>query len=88
MIRKKIKLTNRLGLHIRPCSLIVKTATKYKADLKISNGEITADGKSMLDLMQLSLMYGDTAELIADGEDEKELLEEIIKLFENNFGED
>ncbi len=88
MIKKKIVLKNRLGLHIRPCSMIVKTAGKYQSDFKISNGKMTVNAKSMLDLMQLGLMHGDEAELIADGKDEKELMDEIIKLFESKFGED
>jgi phosphotransferase system HPr (HPr) family protein len=69
--------------------MIVKAAGKYKADLKIKNQQnMTVDGKSMLELMQLAAMYGDEVELIADGQDEKELLNEITKLFEDKFGED
>ncbi len=89
MMKRKVILKNRLGLHIRPCSMIVKAAGKYKADLKIKNQQnMTVDGKSMLELMQLAAMYGDEVELIADGQDEKELLNEITKLFEDKFGED
>ena len=88
MIKKKIILKNRLGLHIRPCSMIVKIAGKYKSNFEMKVHDVKMNGKSMLNLMQLGAMYGDEVELIADGTDEKELITEMVKLFENKFGED
>ncbi|MDO9577455.1 MAG: HPr family phosphocarrier protein [Candidatus Cloacimonadales bacterium] len=88
MIRKKIVISNKLGMHARPATLIVKAATKYRSDFKIAKKDIEINGKSIMGVMTLAAEYGSSIELIADGVDEEYLIKEIAELFASKFGEE
>lgn len=88
MIRKKITVQNRLGLHARPSSLLVRLANKFRSDFHIRKDDMMINGKSIMGVMMLAAEYQSEIELVADGVDEEFLLEEIEKLFIDKFGED
>jgi phosphocarrier protein len=87
MIKKKVKIMNSLGLHARPSTLVVKTATKYRSEFHIRLNDMLINGKSIMGVMTLAAEKDSELELIADGIDEEYLLKEIIELFTNKFGE-
>lgn len=87
MIKKQVTVTNKLGLHLRPCTQIVKVAQKYDSTLNIIFNQLNVNAKSMLDLMQLAAGKGSELELVANGTDEKQLIKDIVNLFKDNFGE-
>ncbi|MCB5247349.1 MAG: HPr family phosphocarrier protein [Candidatus Cloacimonetes bacterium] len=88
MLQKKIKITNSLGLHARPSTLIVRAATKYRCDFYIEKNSMRVNGKSIMGVMMLAAECGSELNLIADGIDEEYLLEEIEELIKSGFGED
>lgn len=88
MIKKVVKLTNKLGIHVRPASLISKTASKYRSSFIIRKDDMEINGKSVMGIMMLGAGLGTELELIFDGVDEEELMEEIVELFEDKFGEE
>jgi phosphocarrier protein len=88
MIKKEVVLTNKLGIHVRPASLIAKTSSRYKSNFLIRKDNTEVNGKSVMGVMMLAAGQGTKLELIVDGVDEKELIQEIVQLFENNFGEE
>ena len=47
MKEKKLKITNRLGLHARAAAKIVSLTTKFKSKITIANGKKVADAKSI-----------------------------------------
>lgn len=77
-----------MGLHARPSALIVKAATKYRSDFFIEKDDMRVNGKSIMGVMMLAAECGSILNLIADGEDEDYLLEEIEALISGGFGED
>ncbi|MFN3966381.1 MAG: HPr family phosphocarrier protein [Endomicrobiia bacterium] len=87
MIEKTFIVKNKLGLHARPAGLFVQTVNKYKSQVRVFKNDQEVDGKSIMGLITLAAEYGSVLKIIVDGEDEKELLEELTKLFENNFNE-
>ncbi len=87
MIIKRIKVSNQLGLHARPSTMLVKKATQFRANLKIRKDEIEVNGKSLLGVLTLAAAYGTELEVVADGIDEKELIKEIEDLFSSGFNE-
>jgi len=87
MIKKKVTVTNKLGLHLRPCTQIVRASQKYTSTLNIQFNQLDVNAKSMLDLMQLAAEKGSELELVANGADERQLIKDIAKLFQDNFGE-
>ncbi|MCK5075078.1 MAG: HPr family phosphocarrier protein [Calditrichia bacterium] len=88
MIKKTIKITSVHGLHARPASLFVRTATQFKSEVKIHKDGMVVNGKSIMGVMMLAAEKGSKIELELSGEDEKKLLEAIEELFEKNFYEE
>ena len=85
---RKIKITNKLGLHARPSALLVKAATKYRSDFFIEKDGMRVNGKSIMGVMMLAAEYGSNLDILADGIDAEVLLNEIEQLFTSNFDED
>lgn len=88
MIRKTIEIVNKLGMHARPATMIVKAATKYRSDFRIKKEDMEINGKSIMGVMTLAAEFGSELDLIADGPDEEYLIKEIVELFASKFGEE
>ncbi|MCX7878012.1 MAG: HPr family phosphocarrier protein [Ignavibacteria bacterium] len=87
MIEKKVRIINKAGMHTRPASQLVKIAAKYKADFYIIKDGFQINGKSIIGVMSLAAEEGSELTLKFDGPDEKSAASEIIKFFEEGFGE-
>ncbi|AZO94111.1 HPr family phosphocarrier protein [Halocella sp. SP3-1] len=74
-----------LGIHARPASLLVKTASSLKSKVMIKKNDKTADCKRILGLMRLGIKCGETVTVSISGEDEEESFETIKEFFEENF---
>ncbi|HNZ07152.1 MAG TPA: HPr family phosphocarrier protein [Candidatus Cloacimonadota bacterium] len=88
MIQKKIKVSNKLGLHARPSALMVRAATKFRSEFFIEKDGMRVNGKSIMGVMMLAAESGSTLNLIADGVDESYLIEEVSALITSGFGEE
>lgn len=88
MIKKKITIKNKAGLHARPAALLVKRAARFKSDFFIHMYGYRINGKSILGVMTLAAEQGAELELEFDGADEEKASESIIELFENGFNEE
>ncbi|MFC1501747.1 HPr family phosphocarrier protein [Elusimicrobiota bacterium] len=87
MIEKQIEIRNKLGLHARPAAVMVQTASKFKAKIKIRKDSSEVDAKSIMGIMTLAANAGSKIILVADGEDEQEAISELGKLIEAGFDE-
>ncbi len=87
MIEKEVKIVNKAGMHTRPASMLVKIAAKYLSDFYIIKDGFQINGKSIIGVMSLAAEFGSTVKLRFDGPDEKEASADIIKYFEDGFGE-
>ena len=58
-----------VGLHARPAALFVQQAAGFHSAIRLSCGERTADGKSILGVLQLGASAGSTVEIRAEGDD-------------------
>jgi phosphotransferase system HPr (HPr) family protein len=83
----KVKIINRLGLHLRAAAQIVKTAAKFKCRILIKSHNYHADCKSILNLITLAASYGSELTLIFEGEDAGEAQMALQNLFLSKFGE-
>jgi len=88
MLERKIKVINKLGLHARPSSLLVKLAIKFRSEVKIKKDEMEVNGKSIMGVMMLAAECGSDLTFILDGVDEIEAMEQIENLFLSKFDED
>ena len=82
----KVKITNRLGLHLRAAAQLVKTASKFKCRILIKNHNHHGDCKSILNLLTLAASYGSELTLVFEGEDAGEASRAIQNLFLSKFG--
>jgi phosphocarrier protein HPr len=87
---KEVKATivNRMGMHARPASLIVKTADRYRSRIWIRKDDLEVNGKSIMGVMMLAAEPGATLVLRADGPDEEEALAALSQLIAEKFHED
>ena len=85
MVERSIIVSNTLGIHARPASLI---ATKFKSEIILVKDGASADAKSIMNVMILAATYNSEVVIKASGEDEKEAADEIAALFEHKFYEE
>lgn len=87
MVKKKIKIINKLGLHARASSKLSELANKFSCNIKIIKENEEADAKNMMDILMLSASCGTKLILTFSGSDEKKAAEEVENLFLDYFGE-
>src|SRR4051794_7284628 len=85
MIRRTVTVTLENGLHMVPASTIAKAARDFRGHVVLRHDQITADARSVLDLLQLKAECGVVLELEADGDGEADLVNAIAELFATNF---
>ncbi len=87
MIERDVTVRNKAGIHTRPASMVVRTASKFGADFYIRTDGYEINGKSIIGVMTLAAEQGATLTLMFDGEDEAAAVEAMTELFNNGFGE-
>ncbi|MDK2979712.1 MAG: phosphocarrier protein HPr [Chloroflexota bacterium] len=88
MVETELTLNNEQGLHARPADLFVRTANKFKSDITVRNlstGSSDVNAKSILRILTLGVYSGHTIQVMANGEDETQAIEEIASLVNHNF---
>lgn len=82
-------VSNQLGIHARVAAQIVKVASQFEAEIRISKtgNNLKVDGKSILDLMTLVCPHGSKVQIHAEGPDADEALSALACLFQTKFGE-
>ncbi|SCG82483.1 HPr-like protein crh Catabolite repression HPr [Proteiniborus sp. DW1] len=87
MFSAEIALKNETGLHARPASQFVFTASKFKSQIKVIKDGKEYNGKSIMGVLSMGASKGTNLTIQAEGEDEKEAVEALIALIDNGFGE-
>lgn len=88
MICREITVTNHVGFHARPASLLIQTVQKFKSQVSLSKGDQMVDMKSIVSLLKLRVKCGDIIALSAEGSDEAVVIDALAALIESNFGEE
>lgn len=87
MPERSVIVTHKVGLHARPASIFVQTASKFASEISISCEDRTANAKSILTVLTLGAHQGAEITIKTEGEDAQEALDTLVALVENNFGE-
>ena len=87
MIERTVTIKNKAGMHTRPASILVKIASKYKADFYIIKDGFQINGKSIIGVMSLAAEHGSQLILRFDGKDQEKAAEEVTQYFDEGFGE-
>jgi len=88
MTEKIVKVINRAGIHARPSALLVQTTKNFTSSIFFEKNSDRINAKSIMGIITLGAGYGAEVKIIADGEDEKEAIEALVKLFESKFEEE
>jgi phosphotransferase system HPr (HPr) family protein len=83
MLRKKIVISDKLGIHMRFATKIVKACSGIESKITIIHGIMEAKGTSIIELVVLEAVCGTEVEIVADGNDESEAMEKIREVFES-----
>lgn len=87
MIKTKIKIINKLGLHARASAKFVSTAARFQSQIDVTSNSQTVNGKSIMGVMMLAANNGSELILEIDGPDEVQMNEALTQLINNYFGE-
>ncbi|PSQ86964.1 MAG: HPr family phosphocarrier protein [Bacteroidetes bacterium QH_2_63_10] len=88
MIEREVTIRNRAGLHTRPASKIVRTASQFDSEIFLRRDNYEINGKSVIGVMTLAAEQGATLTLVVDGDDEEKAADALTDLFEDGFGEE
>ena len=87
MLKRAIRISNKLGLHARASAKLTQTASRFQSGVWISRNGRRVNAKSIMGVMMLAAGLGSTVELEADGPDEEAAVTTLEALFTDKFGE-
>ncbi|MFR4352863.1 MAG: HPr family phosphocarrier protein [Roseburia sp.] len=80
-MRKSVVIRMQEELEARPIAHLVQMATRYSSRIYLEVNQVRVNAKSIMGMMSLAMMQGETVVLDAEGEDE----EAAIAALENFF---
>ena len=83
MIKKPITIRLSSGLEARPVAMLVQVASQYESEIYVESGRKKVNAKSIMGMMALGLVPGQTVKVSADGADEAQAIESIEKYLGN-----
>ena len=84
-----IEIVNKLGLHARAASRLMKTTQSFACAIELKrDGGDAVDAKSIMAVMMLEAVQGTTLTLVCDGSDEEQAFAAVCDLVAARFGED
>lgn len=83
----KVQVKNRLGLHTRPATVIVKLLQNSKSEVHFIYKRARVNAKSILSLLMLAASKNAKITIEVVGQDANVTMEKLVEAFENQFGE-
>lgn len=87
MVSAKVRLTNSMGLHLRPAQFLIREITPYGCDVTITYNGRVINAKSIMNLLSACIKQGSEIEIKCNGENEEECLKAALALIESGLGE-
>ncbi|MEW9668909.1 phosphocarrier protein HPr [Ammoniphilus sp. 3BR4] len=79
MLTQTFRVTSEAGIHARPTTSLVQTATKFSSQINLQHGGKTINLKSIMAVMSLGIQQGAEIQVTADGADAQEALAAIAE---------
>lgn len=79
---------NKTGLHARPASVFVDLAKGFQSDIKVRHGDMAANGKSLISLLQLGVTSGSIVRVSAQGNDASSALDALQSAIASGLGDE
>ena len=87
MFVKDVKVENQVGLHARPATFFIQKANEFKSSIWVEKEERRVNAKSLLGVLSLGVVQGTEINIVGDGVDEQEAVDELVRLVQSNFNE-
>jgi phosphocarrier protein len=80
-------VVNELGLHARSAAKIAELAKNAKSNVWLQKGGEKVDAKSIIDILTLACEKGSTIQIVIEDQSDMDILNNVLKLIRNGFGE-
>ncbi|MBE6883565.1 MAG: HPr family phosphocarrier protein [Ruminococcaceae bacterium] len=87
MYVKDVTVQNQVGLHARPATFFIQKANEFKSSIWIEKEERRVNAKSLLGVLSLGIVGGTEIKVIADGIDEQNAVDALVRLVNSGFVE-
>ena len=84
MPESTVALARNHGLHARPAAALVRLASRFRSDVKLTKDDITVDAKSIMGVMMLAAECGSEVVVTAEGPDEIEAMQAVAEFLETD----
>lgn len=84
----KVQIKNKMGLHTRPATAIVKLLQNSKSNVLFTYKRETINAKSILSILMLAATRNSRITISVEGEDAESTMQNLVEAFENHFEED
>ena len=88
MLKEKIKIVNKLGLHARAAAKLSHLANTFNSNIFLLYNGDRVSAKSLLGILTLAASVGNEITIEAEGDDEVNAINEITDLFTRKFDEE
>lgn len=83
-----VTILNKRGLHARASAKFVTIAEDFDAEVTVTKDGTSVCGTSIMGLMMLAAAIGDDITIQSEGSQKHEVLEALLELVGNKFGEE
>lgn len=80
MKQVELRIKNMEGLHARPAMQFVEKAMEFTAKIKVIKEDKSYSAKSMMAVLSMGAVQGDTITLVAEGDDEAAAIQALERL--------
>ena len=83
LVKKKLTVKNKQGLHARPAALFVQIANKFDSRITVKRDKEEVNGKSIMGILMLGAEKGTQIVVEVEGEDAHLAISELEKILTN-----
>lgn len=83
LMKKKLTVKNKQGLHARPAALFVQIANKFDSRITVRRNKEAVNGKSIMGILTLGAEKGSSIWIEIEGEDAQAAMQELERIITN-----
>lgn len=80
LVKKRLIIKNKQGLHARPAALFVQIANKFDSAIRVRKGKDVVNGKSIMGILMLGAERGTEISVEIEGSDAHSAIIELERI--------
>lgn len=84
---ERVRVKNRMGLHTRPATAIVKMLQGCRCQVTLTHRKTTVNAKSILGILMLAATRNSYVTITVEGNGAELVMKRLLEAFENQFEE-